>query len=177
MQRAPLLVLVGLLTAALGPALGQVSAHQGVAPPPDVVNFASPMVLELPLPNMEPIQSDSYVKLPEVRKYICDNNVRLFSLTLSKQYKGPRKSRSLELVLSGSIWVEESYDRRVDIALGIKGGNDVLGAQALRNLSAEERRVTPFRIVVPVDETKLLAAYAMEPRPKIELTLTVRDDS
>jgi hypothetical protein len=177
MRNAPLLVFVGLLTTALGPALGQVSARQGTAPPPVDVAFASPMVLELPLPNIEVIQPDSYVKLAEVRKYVCDKNVRLFHLTLSKQYKGPRKARSLELVLSGSVLVEESYDRRLDLAVGIKGGDEVLGTQSLRNLSAEERRVTPFRIVVPVGEAKLLAAYAAEPRPTIELTLTVRDDS
>lgn len=177
MQRVPLLVLVGLLTFGLGPAGGQVSARQGVAPPPNDVAFDSPTVLELPLPNVERLQPDSQVKLAEVRKYVCDKHVRLFNLTLSKQYKGPRKSRSLELVLSGSVWVGESYDRRVDIALGLKGGDEILGAQSLRNLAVEERRVTPFRIVVPVNEAKLLAAYATEPPPRIELTLTVRDDS
>lgn len=177
MRREPLLLLVGLLTIGLIPALGQVSARQGVAPPPDDVAFASPMVLELPLPNMEPIQPDAQVKLAEVRKYVCDNHVRLFGLTLGKQYRGPRKDRSLGLVLSGSAWVEESYDRRVDIAVRIKAGEEVLGSQTLRNVSAEERRITPFRLVVPVDEAKLLAAYAAEPRPMIELTLTVRDDS
>lgn len=177
MQRAPILVLAGLLTAALGPAFGQVSARQGTAPPPEDIHFASPMVLELPLPSVEQLQPDSYIRLAEVRKYVCDNNVRLFHLTLAKQYKGPRKSRTLELVLSGSILVEDSYDRRTDLSVKIQGGNETLGTQTLRNLKTEEQRVTDFRILVAVDEAKLLAAYAAEPRPKIELTVAVRDDS
>ena len=177
MQRVPLLVLVGLLTLGLGPAGGQVAARQGVAPPPEDVSFESPMVLELPLPNVERLQPDSQVKLAEVRKYVCDKDVRIYNLTLGKQYKGPRKARSLDLVLSGSVWVEESYDRRVDITLGIKVGEEVLVSRTIRNQEAEERRVTPFRIVVPMDEAKLLAAYAAEPPPSLEVTLTVRDDS
>lgn len=179
MQRVTLLALAALasLGLTLPPAAGQVSARQGVAPPPETVAFASPMVLDLPLPNVERISKDAQVRLPEVRKYVCDQHVSLLNLTLAKQYRGSRKAPSLELVLSGSVWVAESYDRRVDIALGLKTEGGVLATQTLRNLKAEEGQMVPFRIIVPVEEAKLLAAYGAETPPLMELTLTVRDDS
>lgn len=49
--------------------------------------------------------------------------------------------------------------------------------QTLRNVSAEEERVTLFRIVVPIDESALSAAYAAIPPATVGLTLTVRDFS
>lgn len=182
MQRVTLLALAvlasfGLSPSPVAPAAGQVSARQGVAPPPETVAFASPMVLDLPLPNVERISKDTQIRLPEVRKYICDQHVSLLNLTLAKQYRGSRKSPSLELVLSGSVWVAESYDRRVDIGVVLKTGDGTLATQTLRNLKAEENQMAPFRIVVPVEEARLLSAYGAEPTPLIELTLTVRDDS
>ena len=111
------------------------------------------------------------------RDFICDNHVRLLNLTIAKQYTGPRKARSLELLVTGSISVSDSYDRRVDIALRLRSGEEPLAMQTLRNVSAEEERVTPFRIVVPVDESALSVAYAAAQPAAVELTLTVRDDS
>jgi hypothetical protein len=42
---------------------------------------------------------------------------------------------------------------------------------------AEEEHATVFRIVIPVDEQKLLSAYVAEKSPILQLTVTVRDDS
>lgn len=75
------------------------------------------------------------------------------------------------------VFVSESYDRRVDILLRLKSGEELLASQKLRNHKAEEGITTPFRITLPVDESKLLAAYEVEAPPILELTLTVRDDS
>jgi hypothetical protein len=107
----------------------------------------------------------------------CDDHVTLLNLMVAKHYKGPRKARSLELVISGSVSVTDSYDRRVDIALRLRSGEETIASQTLRNHSTEEERVTPFRILLPVDESKLVAAYSTEHAPVLELTLTVRDDS
>ena len=98
-------------------------------------------------------------------------------LNLSNQAGDSRKDRSLQLLVSGSILVGDSYDRRVDIALRLRSGEETVATQTLRNVSAEEERVTPFRIVVPVDESALSAAYAATQPATVELTLTVRDDS
>jgi hypothetical protein len=175
-RRIPLL-LVGLLLTGRGAALSQVVAHQGVAPAPETVSFQSPMILELTFPNVSSLDPGSQTKLPAVGNYVCDNDVRLQNLTVAKEYKGPRKARSLELVIAGGVLVADSYDRRADVALRLKSGDTILATQTLRNLKAEERRYSPFRILMPVDESSLTAAYAAATAPVLEVTLTVRDDS
>jgi hypothetical protein len=175
MQSVLALALV-LFAVALSPSMAQV-AKQGTAPAPEEQHFASPMILDLPLPNVDSIEPGSILRLSGVRKYICDNHVSLIGLTVGKQYQGRRKARTLELVLSGFVLVTDSYDRRIDLAVKIRSGDDELATQWLRNYSAEEERNTPFRILVPVDESRLTAAYATEHPPHLELTLTVRDDS
>lgn len=177
MHRVTPLLLVGFLCIARSPATGQVAARQGVAPQPEIVNFESPMILDLPLPNVGPLGPHAQMQLAKVRQYVCDHDVQFLNLAIAKQFKGPRKARSLELVVSGSVLVTDSYDRRVDIALRLRSGDDVLASQILRNQSAEEERSTPFRILLPIAESRLLAAYATEPAPILEVTLTVRDDS
>lgn len=177
MQRSTALLLVILAPTAPVSASPQATARQGTAPPPQNTHFESPMILDLPLPNVASIEPGSSLRLGDVRKYICDNHVSLLNLTVAKQYKGPRKTRSLELIVSGSVSVTDSYDRRVDIALQLRSGEEKIAAQTLRNVSAEEERLTPFRILLPVDESKLVAAFSAGQAPLLELTLTVRDDS
>ncbi len=175
MQRVLVLTIV-LLAAAQSLSIAQV-AKQGTAPPPEEQHFASPMILDLPLPNVASIKPGSVLRLADVRKYICDQHVSLIGLTVAKEYKGPRKARTMELVVSGLVLVRDSYDRRIDLAVKIRSGDDELATQWLRNHSAEEERSTPFRILVPVDESRLTALHATEHPPLLELTLTVRDDS
>jgi hypothetical protein len=177
MQRSTGLILAMLIAAAPMSASSQVTARQGTAPPPEITHFASPMVLDLPLPNVTPLEPGSSMRLGDVRRYICDNHVTLLNLTVAKEYKGPRKARSLELIISGMVSVTDSYDRRVDIALRLRSGEETIASQTLRNYSTEEERVTPFRILIPVDEPRLVAAYSGKQAPVSELTLTVRDDS
>jgi hypothetical protein len=178
MQRfAQVVVAVLALVGSSAKADMQVAARQGTAPVPQEVHFASPMILDLALPNVAPIKPGSAVRLPDVYRYIFDNQVLLRGLTVAKQYKGFRKARSLELLISGQVFVAESYDRRVDIALRLLSLNSEIGTQTLRNLKAEEGRATLFEIGVPVDEQKLVAAYAAEEPPFLQLTVTVRNDS
>lgn len=176
MQRTLVLVIM-LLAVSQVPASSQVVARQGTPPPPKETHFASPMVLELPLPDVRSLDTDAARRLGEVREFICDNDVRILNLAIARQYTGPRKNRSLQLLVTGLISVGDSYDRRVDIALRLRSGEEAVATQTLRNVSAEEERVTPFRVVVPVDESALSAAYAAAHPATLEITLTVRDDS
>ena len=177
MPKTAQIVAVLALVAAFARAETQVTARQGTSPAPEEVHFASPMILDLPLPNVTAIGPDSTLRLPEVYRYICDNHVLLRGLTVTKQYKGPRKARSLELLISGQVFVAESYDRKVDIAFRLLSLDTQIATQTLRNLKAEEGRATLFRVVIPVDEQKLLSAFAAEKPPILQLTVTARDDS
>lgn len=177
MLREPMVFAVSLLTVATVHASAQAAARQGVAPPPEIQHFESPMILDLALPDVGALEPRTQMKLPSVRKYVCDNDVTLMNLAVAKRYKGPKRSRSLDLVVSGLVFVEDSYDRRVDLALRLKSSERIMASGRLDNYSAEEGRTTKFQLFLPVDESELLSALAADPAPTLELTLTVRDDS
>ena len=177
MQRVAQIAAVLALVAASAKVEAQVTARQGTSPAPQEVHFASPMILDLAFPNVTAIGPGSSLRLPETYRYICDNHVLLRGLVVEKRYKGSRKAGSLELHISGQVFVAESYDRKVDIAFRLLSLDTEIATQTLRNLKAEEGRATLFRIVVPVDEQRLLSAYAAEKAPILQLTVTVRDDS
>lgn len=153
---------------------GQVTAHHGAS---EVTDFESPMVLDLPLPNIAPLPADSQLHLADTSKYTCDKNVSLVNLVVTKRSKSHRGETSTEVVVSGSVFVGSSHDRRSDIALRIKSKDQILASQTLRNLKTEEGRRTAFQIALPVDDKALRDASASVPRPTLEITLTVRDDS
>ena len=178
MQRATIATLLSLtLLAVAGPAKTQVTARQGVAPEPEIVRFNSPMILELPLSNIETLEPGTKRQLPSVRKYLCDNDVSFTTLYIEREFRGRRKARELTLVITGSILVADSYDRLVDLAVRLNSQGRELAKSIIRGLSAEEERSTPFRLVVPISETALHEAYTAEAIPTLELTLTVRDNS
>ncbi|HXU33875.1 MAG TPA: hypothetical protein VN851_25165 [Thermoanaerobaculia bacterium] len=177
-RKTVLLITLALLVAALPIfAAPQVTARQGEASAPKIVQFESPMILDLPLPNILGLKPGSAKRLAEVRNYICDKDASLLSLTVAKQYKGPKKARTLELIVAGLVSIIDSFDRRVDIRLRLKDGDVEIGAGILRNYSTAEERNTEFSVSVPVNEAKLQAAYDSEHGPVLEPTLTVRDDS
>jgi hypothetical protein len=158
-------------------AVPQVTARQGEAPGPKTIQFESPMILDLPLPNVLSLKPGAAKRLAEVRNYICDKDVSLLSLTVAKRNKGTKKTQTLELIVSGLVSIVDSYDRRVDIQLRLKDGDVEIGEGILRNFKTAEERNTEFSVSLPVDVAKLQAAYSSEHGPVLELTLTVRDDS
>ena len=135
------------------------------------------MIIELPMPAVLELSGVAPIPLPDVSKFICDRNVSLIDLTVTTSHKGPRKARTLELLLRGAIRVTESVDRRTDLAVRIRNEERVYSAQSLRNHETEEGRSTGFRMALPVeDEAGFLSAIGSEDPPMFEITVTVRDD-
>ncbi len=173
------LALAFVVAVGAAPALPQVTARQGTppaAPEPEIVRFYSPMVLEIPLSDLRSLADGAKRKLPSVRKYVCDNDVSITTLYVEKVSTGTRKQPGLALEVTGSISVTDSYDRLVDVALRFKNGDQAWASNAIRSLSAEEERVTPFKVVVPTSAAAIEEAFASG-KPTLELTLTVRDNS
>ena len=163
-----------LLAAAPGPA--QVTARQGTAPPPDIVRFSSPMVLQIPLTDVRQLEVGTQRKLPSLRKYLCDENVSIIALYVEKIATGSRRERGIALSVDGTLFVSDSYDRLVDVGLRLMRNERVYASNTIRSISAEEERAIPFKVLLPVSQAVLDEAFA-EGEPKLELTLTVRDNS
>ncbi len=169
------MTMVSLLLSTV-PVLAQVTARQGTAPEPDLVRFDSPMVLEVPLKDVRQLEPGTERRLPNLRKYVCDGDVSLISLAVEKVVTGPRKQRGIALAVTGAVFVGDSYDRWVDIGLRLIRGEKAYASGTARSISAEEERATPFRILIPLTDALLDEAFT-EGEPKLELTLTVRDNS
>ena len=170
------LILV-LLATLPGATVAQV-ARQGEPAPPREQYFQSPMILDLPIPNLAALDEGSTMQLADVSRFICDNHVSLIGLTIGKQYRGFRKSRRMELVLDGFVRIADSFDRRVDLLARVRSGDREHAKQPLHDYKTEEDRSTPFRMLIPVaDELGFVSALTSSHPPVLELTLSVRDDS
>jgi hypothetical protein len=132
----------GVLALALfaAPALAQIVARQGEVPA--VKQFASPMVLELPLLDLATAPKGTTRQFgPEIRNFVC---VDVSLVELAVRRRSGRKG-SVTLDLSGDLSVRPSHDKRVDLEFQVMAGTAVLGAKKLSDIDAEERRSTPFR--------------------------------
>jgi hypothetical protein len=180
MNRAIFLTVAVLLSLLPGiSAQAQISARQGSTPQPKIESksFDSPMVLELPVPTLGEIELGKEIAFPlEVRKFLCDQHVSFSSLSLGKSYFDRREKR-LQLTLSGYLTVRESYDRRADVTIQLVQGGKRLATGTTRNINAEEGRTSRFKVVAMIPEATLEEAFAAEPKPTLEITLVVRDNS
>jgi hypothetical protein len=152
----------------------QVVARQG--PDESAYKFKSPMILDLPLADPLRLAVDTRAGVSnEIKRYTCDD-VSLASFTIERA-AGPRHDDGrVRLAFAGSIHVPDSFDRRVDVDVAIKKDKTTLGSGSADDVKAGEGKYTPFHAMVLLDEAALKAAYASEPRPILEITVTVRDD-
>jgi hypothetical protein len=163
------LAMIGMATAALA----QVVARQG---PAVTHKFHSPMILEVPLPNITRYPIGGLKTLgSDIPNYTCDD-VSLPSLTVEVKKRSQRKGNILVLEIAGGVLVPSSHDRLVDLIFIAKRGDAVIGRASVLNLDAEEGRTTSFRTDITLDEVQLREAFAAEPHPIIEMTVTVRDN-
>ncbi len=163
------LTMIGMATTTLA----QVVARQG---PAVTHEFHSPMVLEVPLPNVTRYPIGALKALgSDIPNYRCDD-VSLASLTIEVKKRSQRKGNSLVLEVAGGVQVPSSHDRLVDLTFIARKGDTVIGRASVVNLDAEEGRTTSFRTDITLDEVQLREAFAAEPYPILEMTVAVRDN-
>ena len=163
------LTMIGMATAALA----QVVARQG---PALTHEFHSPMVLEVPLPNITRYPIGARKTLgSDIPNYTCDD-VSLPSLTIEVKKRSQRKGNTVVLEIAGGAHVPSSHDRLVDVIFIAKRGDTLIFKANVLNLDAEEGRTTSFRTDITLDEVQLRDAFAAEPHPTLEITVVVRDN-
>ena len=133
---------IQVLPAAAG---AQVTARQGTtaALPPQEQHFASPMILDLPFPDITKLKPGSTLRLAEVYRYICDNHVHLRGLSVAKQHKGLRRSPSLRLVISGQIVVADSTPTTAESTLASSSLASTARSRRRRCATSRQRKGVP----------------------------------
>ena len=165
-------------------AVAQAVARQGIAeapsPVPGIVNFKSPMILELSVPHLSDlamVQVNGMINLPSVEKFVCDKDVTILDMTISKEVKKPNKNRTVDFEIGGLVKVAPSFDRAVDLGFRLLKGQIILAKETLRNLKTSEKRTTPFRVALSILQEQIIPATTPDDRIVLEITVTVRDDS
>ena len=146
----------------------QVVAKQGTS---TVTDFRSPMILEIPLPNLvgQPVGATSSLG-PLLAGYSCDGvSIHALLVRLARRKDGD----ALEIQVSGSVKVPSSIDRLVNIDFVIVSDAKTLGAATVKRLDAEEDRTTYFKTRMLLSEEKLREAFDLTPTPILQLTVTV----
>ena len=169
MTHAKLVALSALAMIAMAAAaLAQVVGRQG---PALTQEFHSPMILEVPLPNVTRYPIGARTSLgADIPNYTCDA-VSLPGLAIEVKKRSQRNGNRIVLEIAGGAHVPPSHDRLVDVTFIVKRGDNVMGKASVTNIDAEEDRTTSFRTALTLDEVQLRNAFTVEPYPTLEMTV------
>lgn len=158
-------------------ALSQVAARQGDPKEERPNDFTSPMILELPLPDLSALDEKHVERYrDEIRDYFCDD-VSIRELRLQRRRaKGEGPDKRVFFRVRGDLFVRPSRDRRVSLKLGVVRGDATLAELEIENLDAEEKKRTGFKGSFWLREAELEEAFASAPAPVLRVSLWVRED-
>lgn len=162
-----------ILTAAITTVAGaQITAHQGAPIVAPEKKFVSPMVLEIPVPQLRGMKQAGRMGLAGVHEYSCEG-VSIPNLVVAQSPYG-KKIRNYEFY--GFLKVEPSFDRSVTLTLElVDGGKRVLAQVTKEEISAEERKTTPFSIRLKAGEA-MIDAIDFSENLTLRITMQVRED-
>lgn len=155
------------------PLAGQIAARQGTAADTQQGEFASPMVLELPLDKLRDEAPGGLYTFTDQQKFVCDDA----SLTLLVVRKTvDRKAKRVELKLESTVFVRPSYDRTVNLRFTVVREGRALEGFTDQEISAKEKEYRSDRstLVLPLEAFE--QALAGEPRGFLKVVMVVTPD-
>lgn len=152
-------------------ARAQIVATQGQAALDDSKRFVSPMVLDLPVPELQGVSSLRDHQVAGIRQYHCeDASIPMMAIKVEPGAKGGRAYE-----VSGMLLVDESFDRFITVNLQLMGGGVDLGHGRQMNISVEERKSNRFLVRFKLNK-EAAARFDAAPEPFLRLTMHVRKD-
>jgi hypothetical protein len=170
----PTAILVLPLTLLAAFAAGQVKA-KSEAPEASEKMFRSPMVLELPLPELAslptaPTRGASIgVNLSTLLGYECD---KVVVKAISGRVQLPDKTGVAQLDILVVLYVKPGMDKTVELRLDLMAGDQRLDYAIARNVDAEERKQEQRKMILKFSPSKLPAGTV----PSFHLRMTVEDN-
>jgi|CXWL01.1.fsa_nt_gi hypothetical protein len=177
--------LAALICTLAAPALdAQITASQGVETVPEtgveVQHFASPMVLDVPLPvsTIARMPVGNMVRLGDLSGFMCDDALFVQTAVLKstgtkKLDKVPHQRYELRLFLTVR---KPSHDKRVEVRAQLQQGGAPLGRVATFSTGIEEGQSKQLseELLLPVADLGRLAAG--DPPATLKLTVSARND-
>jgi hypothetical protein len=166
--------LLALTAALLG---AQVVARQGDPAKPPLQEFKSPMVLDLPLKDFHDLPAGTGRDFTEVRKFYCED-VGLSRLLVSPRKESRRhKPAVVHLDIRGSLSVRPSYDRLATLRFDLINGEVRFATAQMPRIDAEEGKTQTFSTSLSLDEEEYERFFTTGDNPRLQITVTVSDNS
>lgn len=130
-----------------------------------------PMLIDLPLPQLDLYPPGGTRIFQTVETFVCDG-VSLKALRLLRT--NPPGAKVAKFKVSGSIYVEKSFDRYVDLEFLLRVGEKRSPPVVLRRIDAEETKTTPFVVTLSLpDENLRVALPGGHEIPHLSITVSV----
>jgi len=153
--------------------VAQVQAHQGSTAAEDPKQFASPMILDLPVHNLGRMLESQIVYFRDVVGYYCED-VTLNSLSITR--KSSAREPTIRLEIAGEIFVRKSYDRFVTLNFSMLAGGAVVATAKLDHVKAEEKKRRTFHLVMDVPGAQLASLTASGAATQLRVAVLVASD-
>ena len=160
-----------LATLAL-PLAGQVTAKQGTSADMQQSEFASPMVIELPLDRLQEPESGNFYTFTEQDKFVCDD-VSIPVLVITKSTTSFQRVR---LLIKATAYVRPSFDRKVFIQCSIVGGSLKINPASDLQISAKEKKYRSDSTVIDLSQDEFDTLFKGDHRGKLKMVMTVTPD-
>lgn len=173
------LLFVSLMSAAASSQDSQITARQG-SPEQEanpVQEFESPMVLELPLPDLRKF-ARGYAKTfsQELQGFVCEDS-SIAELTVSRgKTSGRGNNAETSIDLEGIVYVRPSYDRLADLELSLVKDDRTIATATIRGINAEEDYRTKFKTRLKLSLQDFEGAFDGKPSPKLKIMMSVMDN-
>lgn len=155
----------------------QVEVRQGDAGEERPNDFTSPMVLELPLPDLSAMSDGAIQQYQdEIRDYFCDDVALRHIQIERRKTTGPEASAQVTFRIRGTLFVRSSHDREVTLEVSIEKDGEPLIETEIREIEAEEKKSKAFKRQFVVPQSRLGTAFSSDPAPVLKITMWVRDD-
>lgn len=154
----------------------QVNARQGDPSTSPLQQFQSPMVLDLPLPDLGQLSLGKGFTFREVPKFYCEDVV-VSQLVMTK-LKNREKPGGFSLEFRGFVSVRASYDRWTTLRFDLLRGQKRIATMGIPRMDTEESRTTPFVKDLKLDASQVERLFAPEDsKPSLRVTVTVENNS
>lgn len=154
------------------PMLAQVTARQGTPADLKQSEFASPMVLELPLDKLKVPELGNVYALTDQDKFVCED----VSIPVILIRKSINRSKQVELNIKTTVYVRPSFDRKVTIHYSIVMGPNALKARTVQDISAKERQNRSDSSTLVLSGEEFDGLFKGEHPGKLKLVMTVEPD-
>ncbi len=149
----------------------QIVATQGKTALEDSKRFVSPMVLDLPVPELQGVSNLRDHLVAGIRQYHCeDASIPMMAIKVAPGEKGGRNFE-----ISGMLLVDESFDRFITVNFQLMGGGVDLGHGRQMNISVEEGKSNRFLVRFKLSKDAA-ARFDAGAEPLLRLTMHVRKD-